>query len=62
VPEHHLRMDHGGASTGSLRAVTSQFRAVHRYARENADSLPYWFLVSPTKTLSKVFQLRGLTR
>jgi glycosyltransferase involved in cell wall biosynthesis len=62
LPEHHLRMDYGGASTGSVRAITSQFRAVHRYARERSASLPQWFLVSPAKTLSKVLQLRFFSR
>jgi len=58
LPNHHLRMEYGGASTGSLNAVREQFLVVHRYARANARHLRFWFLYSPLRTLSKVFQFR----
>lgn len=55
---HHLRMEYGGASTRSLRAVYNQFRVVHRYARTQARHLPFWYFYSALKTLSKVPQLK----
>lgn len=58
LPQHHLRMEYGGASTGSLGAVARQFRAVARYARERARDLPFWPLYSPVRTFSKVVQFR----
>ena len=60
MPQHHLRMEYGGASTGSLSAVWNQFRVVHRYARSQSHHLTCWFLYSPVRTLSKVFQFRVL--
>jgi glycosyltransferase involved in cell wall biosynthesis len=58
LPTHHLRMEYGGASTGSMGTVARQFGVVHRFARRHADELPLWFLVSPVKTLSKMTQFR----
>ena len=60
MPQHHLRMEYGGASTGSLSAIWNQFRVVHRYARLQSRHLTFWFLYSPVRTLSKVFQFRRL--
>jgi glycosyltransferase len=56
--EHHLRMEYGGASTGSVGAVAKQYVAVHRYARRLSGHLPFWFLYSPVRTLSKLLQVR----
>lgn len=58
MPSHHLRMEYGGASTGSLSAVARQFRVVWNYARQNAGRLSFWYLYSPVRTFSKVFQFR----
>jgi len=58
MPQHHLRMEYGGASTGSLTAVWNQFRVVHRYARLKSRHLGLWFLYSPVRTLSKVLQFK----
>lgn len=58
LPNHHLNMEYGGASTGSLSAVLRQFRVVHQYARRQAAHLPLWFLYSPLRTLSKLSQFR----
>lgn len=57
-PRHHLRMEYGGQSTGSLSAVLNQFIVVHRYARANARQLRQWYLYSPVRTLSKLVQFR----
>jgi glycosyltransferase involved in cell wall biosynthesis len=68
LKNHHLRMEYGGASTGSMSAVANQFRVVWGYARKNARHLRFWYLYSPVRTFSKVFQfrivsiLRGLGR
>jgi glycosyltransferase involved in cell wall biosynthesis len=68
MPNHHLRMEYGGASTGSLSAVARQFKVVWNYARKNSRQLEQWYLYSPVRTFSKVFQfkmfavLRGLVR
>ncbi|HSK19874.1 MAG TPA: glycosyltransferase [Longimicrobiales bacterium] len=56
--EHHLRMEYGGASTGSFSAVMNQFVVVHRYAKANARHLRQWYLYSPVRTLSKLLQFR----
>jgi glycosyltransferase len=61
-PKHHLRMEYGGASTRSLSAIYNQFRVVHRNARSNARHLPFWYLHSAVRTLSKVSQLRLFRR
>lgn len=58
LPSHHLRMEYGGASTGSMGAVARQFKAVARYARERGRDLPFWPLYSPVRTFSKVIQFR----
>ena len=55
---HCLRMEYGGASTGSFGAVARQFRVVWGYARKNARHLNQWWLYSPVRTFSKVFQFR----
>lgn len=55
---HCLRMEYGGASTGSLSAVARQFRVVWGYAKKNARYLNQWWLYSPVRTFSKVFQFR----
>jgi glycosyltransferase involved in cell wall biosynthesis len=55
---HCLRMEYGGASTGSFGAVARQFRVVWRYAKKNARHLNQWYLYSPVRTFSKVFQFR----
>lgn len=60
--DHHLKMEYGGSSTGSLSAVLRQFRVVHAYARTRAADLPYWFLYSPWRTLSKVTQFKLFRR
>ena len=68
MTNHHLRMEYGGASTGSLSAVARQFKVVWKYARKNARQLEQWYLYSPVRTFSKVFQfrifeiLRGMVR
>jgi glycosyltransferase involved in cell wall biosynthesis len=61
LKNHHLRMEYGGASTGSMSAVANQFRVVWGYARKNARHLSFWYLYSPVRTLSKVFQFRIVT-
>jgi glycosyltransferase len=58
LPQHHVRMEYGGASTRSLRAVWNQFRVVHAYARLRAKHLRFWFAYSPLRTFSKLFQFR----
>lgn len=58
LKDHHLRMEYGGASTGSFSAVANQFRVVWNYARKNARHLRFWYLYSPVRTGSKVFQFR----
>ncbi|MEE1884720.1 glycosyltransferase [Pedobacter flavus] len=55
---HHLKMEYGGASTGSKKAVIRQFKVVADYAKRNSKHLPAWFLLSPIRTFSKVFQLK----
>jgi len=55
---HHLKMEYGGASTGSAGAVSRQFKVVANYAKRNATNLPVWFLLSPIRTFSKVFQFK----
>jgi glycosyltransferase len=60
--EHHLRMEYGGASTGSLSAIINQFRVVHRYAKANSRHLTFWYLYSPLRTLSKLFQFKVFRR
>jgi len=61
LKDHHLRMEYGGASTGSMSAVANQFRVVWGYARKNAGHLRFWYLYSPVRTFSKVFQFRFLS-
>jgi glycosyltransferase involved in cell wall biosynthesis len=58
LPQHHLRMDLGGASTGSLRGIARQFRTVHNHARAVRAELPAWYTFALVKTLSKLLQLR----
>jgi glycosyltransferase involved in cell wall biosynthesis len=56
--QHHLKMEYGGASTGSWRAVWNQFKVVHKYAVSCRSHLPLWFFFSLIRTGSKLFQLR----
>lgn len=58
LKHHHLKMEYGGASTGSSKAVRRQFSVVAEYAKRNAKNLPVWFLLSPIRTFSKVFQFK----
>lgn len=58
MENHCLRMEYGGASTGSFSAVGRQFKVVWKYARKNAGHLKQWYLYSPVRTFSKVFQFR----
>lgn len=57
---HHLKMEYGGASTGSWKAVWNQFKVVHKYAVSNKKQLPIWFVFSIIRTGSKIFQFRFL--
>jgi hypothetical protein len=54
INDVHLKMEYGGASTGSMKRIVKQFIIVHRYAKQKR--LPFWFMHSLIKTLSKVFQ------
>jgi glycosyltransferase len=54
ISDVHLKMEYGGASTGSINRIIKQFIIVHRYAKQK--KLPFWFMHSFIKTLSKVFQ------
>ena len=56
--QHHLKMEYGGASTGSWKAVWNQFKVVHSYAIANKSELPLWFVFSAIRTGSKIFQFR----
>jgi glycosyltransferase len=56
VPNRFLVMEYGGASTGSIKAVWSQFKIVHSYVKETGIySWPYLSLV---RTTSKLFQFK----
>ena len=51
-----LRMEYGGASTKSLESILTAFKMIHRYTRQR--KLPFWFLISSVKAISKIFQLK----
>lgn len=53
-----LKMEYGGSSTGSFKAIWNQFIFVHKYARRQSKHLPFWILLSPIRTFSKIFQFR----
>jgi glycosyltransferase involved in cell wall biosynthesis len=54
IGDVHLKMEYGGASTGSIKGIIKQFIIVHKYAKQK--QLPFWFIHSFIKSLSKVFQ------
>ena len=54
----HLKMEYGGSSTGSYKAVLRQFLLVYKYAKRNSKYLPFWFILSPIRTFSKIFQFK----
>ncbi len=56
--ENHLIMEYGGASTGSFNAILKQFVLVLKYSYRNSKFLPFWLLLSPIRTFSKVFQFK----
>jgi glycosyltransferase involved in cell wall biosynthesis len=58
IDKHHLFMEYGGSSTGSYKAVINQFKLVHKYARLKSKHLPFWFLLSPIRTFSKITQFK----
>jgi len=58
LKEHYLVMQYGGASTGSFRAVWMQFLFSFRYSFKRRMHLPVWFVFSPIRTFSKIFQFR----
>ncbi len=58
LKNHHLIMEYGGSSTGSYKAVIKQFLLVFKYAWRKSNFLPFWFLLSPIRTFSKIFQFK----
>lgn len=56
--EHHLNMEYGGASTGSLKAIWRQYWVVHQYASQMKAELRFWWLYSLIRSGSKLFQFR----
>lgn len=56
VPDRFLIMEYGGASTGSLKAVWSQFKIVHSYVKETG--IYSWPYMSIVRTTSKLFQFK----
>ncbi|MEY2669704.1 MAG: hypothetical protein RLZZ577_20 [Bacteroidota bacterium] len=56
VPNRFLVMEYGGASTGSLKAVWSQFKIVHSYVKETR--IYSWPYMSIVRTTSKLFQFK----
>jgi glycosyltransferase involved in cell wall biosynthesis len=58
IDNHHLFMEYGGSSTGSYKAVLKQFILVYKYAKRRSKDLPFWFLLSPVRTFSKIFQFK----
>jgi len=54
ISDVHLKMEYGGTSTGSIRRIIKAFILVHRHAKQK--QLPFWFMHSFIKSLSKVFQ------
>jgi hypothetical protein len=58
IDNHHLFMEYGGSSTGSFKAVLKQFILVYKYSKRRSKDLPSWFLLSPVRTFSKIFQFK----
>lgn len=58
LKKHFLIMEYGGSSTGSYKAVIKQFLLVFKYAWRKSKYLPFWFLLSPLRTFSKIFQFK----
>lgn len=58
LKQHYLIMEYGGSSTGSYKAVIKQFILVFKYSIRKSKELPLWFLLSPIRTFSKIFQFR----
>lgn len=58
LKQHYLIMEYGGSSTGSYKAVIKQFLLVFKYAWRKSNHLPFWFLLSPIRTFSKIFQFK----
>jgi glycosyltransferase involved in cell wall biosynthesis len=58
LKNHLIIMEYGGSSTGSYKAVIKQFLLVFKYAWRKSNHLPFWFLLSPIRTSSKIFQFK----
>lgn len=58
LKQHYLIMEYGGSSTGSYKAVIKQFILVFKYSWRKSKDLPLWFLLSPIRTFSKIFQFK----
>ena len=58
LKQHYLIMEYGGSSTGSYKAVIKQFILVFKYSWRKSKDLPLWFLLSPIRTFSKLFQFK----
>ena len=56
--QHHLNMEYGGASTGSISAIWSQYKVVQKYAFKKRKDIFFWFAFLFTKFGSKLFQFR----
>jgi glycosyltransferase involved in cell wall biosynthesis len=54
IDDVHLKMEYGGASTGSIRRIVRAFVVVHNYAKQKR--LSYWFIHSFVKSASKILQ------
>jgi glycosyltransferase involved in cell wall biosynthesis len=57
IGDVHLKMEYGGASTGSIKRIWKQFIIVHKYAK--LKKIPFWFTHSFIKSFSKIFQFIG---
>lgn len=55
---HNLFMEYGGSSTKSIHVIIKQFLVIHKYAWSQRRNLKFWFLISPIKSISKVFQFK----
>jgi glycosyltransferase involved in cell wall biosynthesis len=58
IHDVHLKMEYGGASTGSVRSIIRQFLVVHRYAKQKR--LTWWLLHSFVRSASKIFQFKKI--
>lgn len=56
--KNYLVMEYGGASTGSFNAIFKQFILVFKYSFRNSKHFPFWFILSPIRTFSKLFQFK----